>query len=39
MEWNEHTEGDTGVLIADVLTLLVGEEHVGGQTTLWRVWV
>lgn len=28
------TELDTGVLLTDVLTLLVGEEHVGRETTL-----
>jgi len=31
------TEADARVLIANVLTLLVGEEHVGRETTLWRV--
>lgn len=28
------TELDAGVLLTDVLTLLVGEEHVGRETTL-----
>jgi len=32
-------KGDTWVLVTDILTLLVGEEHVGGKTTLWRVGV
>ena len=36
---SRHTEGDAWVLVADVLTLLVGEEHVGRETTLWRVGV
>jgi hypothetical protein len=31
------TEGDATVLLANVLTLLVGEEHVGGETTLGGV--
>ena len=31
------TEGDARVLLANVLTLLVGEEHVGGETTLGGV--
>jgi len=30
-------EADAGVLIANILTLLIGKEHVGGQTTLWCV--
>lgn len=33
------TEGDTGVLLADLLTVVVGKEHVGGQTTLGGVGV
>lgn len=33
------TEGDAGVLLTDVLTLLVGEEHVGRETTLRSVGV
>ena len=32
-----HTEADTRVLVTDVLALLVGEEHVGRETTLGRV--
>jgi hypothetical protein len=32
-----HTEGDTGVLITNVLSLLVREEHVCRQTTLWGI--
>lgn len=31
------TELDAGVLLADLVALLVGEEHVGGETTLGRV--
>ena len=31
------TEADTWVLIANVLTLLVGKEHVSRETTLGRV--
>jgi hypothetical protein len=33
------TELDAGVLLADLVALLVGEEHVGGETTLGRVGV
>jgi hypothetical protein len=33
------TERDTRVLLTDVLTLLVGEEHVGGEATLRGVGV
>jgi hypothetical protein len=33
------TEGDATVLLANVLTLLVGEEHVGGETALGCVGV
>jgi hypothetical protein len=32
-----HTEADTRVLITNILTLLICEEHVGGETTLGRV--
>jgi len=32
-------ELDTGVVLADLVTLLVGEEHVGGKTTLGLVGV
>ena len=28
------TKGDAGVLLVDVLALLVGEEHVGRETSL-----
>jgi len=31
------TEADSRVLITNVLALLVGEEHVSGETTLGRV--
>ena len=34
---NEPTKADAGVLIADILTLLVGKEHVGRQATLGSV--
>lgn len=33
------TELDTWVVLADLVTLLVGKEHVRGQTTLGRVGV
>jgi hypothetical protein len=33
------TELDTGVVLADLVTLLVGKEHVGRETTLGRVGV
>jgi len=32
-------EGDAGVFSSDVLALLVGEEHVGGEATLGGVGV
>lgn len=31
------TERDAGVLVANILTLLVGEEHVGREATLWGI--
>jgi hypothetical protein len=31
---SELTKGDTGVLLVDIVTLLVGEEHVGRETSL-----
>lgn len=34
-----HTEADAGVLFTNILTLVVGEEHVGRKTTLGRVGV
>jgi hypothetical protein len=36
----QHTELDAGVVLADLVTLLVGEEHVGREATLRlvRVW-
>jgi hypothetical protein len=37
--WEQHTELDTGVVLADLVALLVGEEHVGGKTTLGLVGV
>lgn len=39
MEIASHTEADARVLITDILTLLVREEHVGRETTLGRVGV
>lgn len=33
------TELDAWVVLADLVTLLVGEDHVGGERALWRVWV
>ena len=32
-----HTELDTGVVLADLVALLVGEEHVGRKTALGLV--
>lgn len=32
-----HTESNSWVIFADLLTLVVGEEHVCGETTLWRI--
>ena len=31
------TKADAWVLITDILTLLVGKEHVCGKTTLWSI--
>lgn len=39
MEIASHTEANAWVLITDILTLLVREEHVGRETTLGRVGV
>ena len=36
---SQHTEANTRVLIADVLTLLIGEEHVGRETALGGIGV
>jgi hypothetical protein len=33
------TEADAGVLLTNVLTLFVGEEHVSGKTTLGSIGV
>ena len=33
----DNTEGDVGVLAANIITLLIGEEHVGRETTLWGI--
>lgn len=33
------TEGDAGVLLANLVTVFVGEEHVSRETTLGRVGV
>ena len=35
--WDRRTEADAWVFVADILALLVGKEHVRGQTTLGRV--
>jgi hypothetical protein len=35
----QHTELDAGVVLADLVALLVGEEHVGRETTLGLVGV
>lgn len=34
-----HTEADTGVLLADLVAVVIGEEHVSGKTTLGGVGV
>lgn len=34
-----HTEGDARVLFADLVTVVVGEEHVGRQATLGSIGV
>jgi hypothetical protein len=34
-----HTEGDARVLFTNILTLIVGKEHVSRKTTLGRVGV
>jgi hypothetical protein len=39
VETSARTELDSGVLLADLVALLVGEEHVGGETALGRVGV
>jgi hypothetical protein len=39
MKCRVHTEGDAGVLFTNILTLVVGEEHVGRKTTFGRVGV
>jgi hypothetical protein len=33
------TEADAGVLLADLVAHVIGEEHVGGKTTLGGVGV
>jgi hypothetical protein len=37
--WNRLTELDARVLLADLVALVVGKEHVGRKTTLGRVGV
>lgn len=37
--WEALTEGDAGVLLANLVAVVVGEEHVGRQSTLGRVGV
>jgi hypothetical protein len=39
MRYRVHTEGDARVLFTNILTLVIGEEHVGRKTTLGRVGV
>jgi hypothetical protein len=39
MDIASRTEADARVLITDILTLLIREEHVGRETTLGRVGV
>lgn len=34
-----HTERDTRIFLADVVTLILCKKHVGRKATLWRVWV
>lgn len=34
---DERTKGDSGILISNILTLVVGEEHVGREGTFGRV--
>ena len=36
---NSPTEADAGVLLANLVAVVIGEEHVGGQTALGRVGV
>ena len=31
------TKADARVFVANILTLLIGEEHVCGETTLWGI--
>ncbi len=31
------TKADARVFLSNIVTLLVGKEHVSGKTTLWRV--
>lgn len=33
------TEADAGVLLANLVAVVIGEEHIGGETTLGRVGV
>lgn len=32
----EHTKGDAGILGSQLLTIFIGEEHVGAEATLGR---
>jgi hypothetical protein len=36
---SQHTELDAGVVLADLVALVVGEEHVGRETALGLVGV
>jgi hypothetical protein len=33
------TEADAGVLLANLVAVVIGEEHVGGETTLGSIGV
>jgi hypothetical protein len=39
-EWNngmKRTELDAWVVLSDLVAVIVGEEHVGRKSTLWRI--
>jgi hypothetical protein len=33
------TEADARIFFANGFSLVIGEEHVGRQATLWRIWI
>lgn len=33
------TEGDVWLLSLDYGSLVLGEEHVGGESSLWGIWI